>query len=322
MSQGGTNRLRKMLAVAAVWAILPLSVAPVVGLGRGEREEEYLFAATYMTLNNPFFVVLHESIAGEVEGRGDRIVVLNPDYDQVLQVAQIEDLLSMGIDALFLNPVDWKGIRPALEAADDAGVPVFVVDAPVYDEQFVVSTIVSDNYEAGRLAALDLLERRAGGTVVILDHPTNKPSIDRVEGFVSALETDPDFFVVSQLSAFGTVEGALPQMENALQAHNDIDVVFGSNDPTCLGALAAIVAANRTDDILLYGVDGSPEGRDMVREGLMAGTSAQSPVSMGRIAAETAYRYLAGEEVPARVFVPVSLVTAENVDQYPGEGWQ
>lgn len=319
MSRRGAMRA---LCLAAALTVLFVGIAPVGALGRGESDEEFLFAATYMTLNNPFFVVLHESIAETVESRGDRIVVLNPDYDQVLQVAQIEDLLSMGIDALFLNPVDWKGIRPALEAADDAGVPVFVVDAPVYDEQFVVSTIVSDNREAGRLAALDLLERRSGGTVVILDHPTNKPSIDRVEGFTSVLETDPDFSVVSQLSAFGTVEGALPQMENALQAHSDIDVVFGSNDPTCLGALAAIVAANRAGDILLYGVDGSPEGRDMVREGFMAGTSAQSPVSMGRIAAETAYRYLAGEDVPSRVFVPVSLVTPENVDRYPDEGWQ
>jgi len=292
-------------------------------MGRGENSEEgRLFAASYMTLNNPFFVALHQSIDETVTEHGDRVVALNPDYDQILQITQIEDLLSLGVDALFLNPVDWKGIRPALEAAEKAGVPVFVVDAPVYDDRLVISTIVSDNYEAGKLAGLDLLTRLDGGNIVILDHPTNKPSIDRIRGFLDVLSTHPDFSVVSRLSAFGTLEEALPQMENALQAHEKIEVVFGSNDPTSLGAIAALVGAKRLSGTLVYSVDGSPEGKEMIRSGLMTGTSAQSPREIGRIAVNLMYDYLAGKSVPSIQYVPVTLITSENINDFPANEWQ
>jgi len=307
-----------------LFLILSICIFGVLGaMGRSDETEEGLFfAASYMTLNNPFFVSLHRSIEKEVCERGDRLVALNPDYDQILQITQIEDLISLGLDGLFLNPVDWKGIRPALEAARDAGVPVFIVDAPVFDDNLVVSTIVSDNYEAGKLAGMDLLMRLKGGNVVILDHPTNKPSIDRIHGFLDVLEPYGDFTIVSQLSAFGTLEGALPQMENALQAHEIIDVVFGSNDPTSLGAIAALVGAKRLSKTLVYSVDGSPDGKEMIKSGLMTGSSAQSPIEIGRIASELMYDYLHGESVPPIQFVPVALITKENVDEFPAEEWQ
>ena len=69
-------------------------------------------------------------------------------------------MIAQGVDGIFLNPVDWKGVRPALEEAGRAGIPVFVVDAPVFDSDLVVSTIASDNWKAGQLIALDLLARR------------------------------------------------------------------------------------------------------------------------------------------------------------------
>lgn len=308
--------------------ILLITILAVVtsfseAMGRKEKnDDELFFAASYMTLNNPFFVALHQSIEDDVETHGDRVVALNPDYDQILQITQIEDMISLGIDGLFLNPVDWKGIRPALEAAKKADIPVFVVDAPVYDDKLVVSTIVSDNHEAGKLAGLDLLTRLDNGNIVILDHPTNKPSIDRILGFLEILQTHPEFTVVSRLSAFGTLEGALPQMENALQAHNKIDVVFGSNDPTSLGAIAALVGAKRLSKTLVYSVDGSPEGKEMIKSGLMTGSSAQSPREIGRIAVKLMYKHLGGETVPATQFVPVTLITQDNVDEFPADEWQ
>ena len=292
-------------------------------LGRNEKSNEgLLFAASYMTLNNPFFVALHQSIDEAVTEHKDRVVALNPDYDQILQITQIEDLLSLGIDGIFLNPVDWKGIRPALEAAEKAGVPVFVVDAPVYDDSLVISTIVSDNYEAGKLAGIDLLSHLDNGNIVILDHPTNKPSIDRIHGFLDVLDSQLNFTVVSRLSAFGTLEEALPQMENALQVHKKIDVVFGSNDPTSLGAIAALVGAKRLSGTLVYSVDGSPEGKEMIKSGLMTGSSAQSPREIGRIAVELMYDYLDGKSVPPNQYVQVTLITRDNVDEFPVNLWQ
>ena len=302
--------------------LLMLLLPALIGAAGRKEFEGRTFAATYMTLNNSFFVALDESIRQACEENGDRLLSYNPEFDQVRQMDQVQDMIAQEVDGIFLNPVDWKGIRPVLEEADQAGIPVFVVDAPVYDRALVVSTIASDNRMAGRLIALDLLARRKSADIVLLDHPTNKPSIDRLEGFLETLENHPEFKVVAVHSAFGTLEGAFPAMENLLQSHPELTVVFGTNDPTSIGAIAALEAAQRLGDVLVYGIDGSPEGQAMVREYKMMATAAQSPRSMGYTAVETALAWLRGEEVEKDISIPVTLINSGNIHLYPEGEWQ
>ena len=279
-------------------------------------------AATYMTLNNSFFVELDTVIRAGCEAKGDRLLSYNPDYNQVSQIDQIQDMIAQNVGMIFLNPVDWKGIRPALEEAKMAGIPIVVVDAPVYDSELVISTITSDNYEAGRLIGLDLLARRKSAKIAVLDHPTNKPSIDRLNGFLDVIDGRTDIRVVARQSAFGSLEEANPLMENILQSHPDITVVFGTNDPTAIGAIAAIEAAKRIDDILVYSIDGSPEGQAMVREEKMTATAAQSPRRMGETAVAVAYSWLNGENVEKNILIPVTLINRGNVNLNPENTWR
>lgn len=290
---------------------------------RGRSElSGYTFAATYMTLNNSFFVALDNSIRETCEASGDRLLSYNSDYDQVRQHNQIQDMITQKVDAIFINPVDWKAIRPALEEASSAGIPVFIIDAPVYDHSLVVSTISSDNRAAGELIALDLIARRSSAKIAILDHPTNKPSIDRLEGFLDTIKGHPTMKVVASRSAFGSLENAVPLMENILQANSDITVVLGTNDPTSIGAISALEGSKRLGDILVYSIDGSPEGLAMVREEKMMATAAQSPIKMGRKAVETVYQYLNGHDVEADIFIPVVLINSGNIQQYPTDSWR
>lgn len=310
--------IRKVLLTTVLFCyLIPLTPAAARSTFSGRT-----FAATYMTLNNSFFVALDNSIREACEAEGDRLLSYNPDFDQVRQIDQIQDMIAQKVDGIFLNPVDWKGIRPALEEAMQAGIPVFVVDAPVFDCDLVVSTISSDNWTAGELIALDLLARRSSARIAILDHPTNKPSIDRLNGFLDTLANHQSMKVVAQQSAFGTLESAVPLMENILQSNSDLTVVLGTNDPTSIGAISALEAAQRLDDILVYSIDGSPEGQVMVREGKMMATVAQSPRKMGRAAVETAYAYMRGEQVEKDIIIPVTLITNGNIYQYPENVWQ
>jgi len=292
-------------------------------LGAAGRNEYkgLTFAATYMTLNNSFFVALDDSIRKHCEQAGGRLLSYNPDLDQVRQINQIQDMISLNVDAIFLNPVDWKGIRPALEEAKKAGIPVFVVDAPVYDDSLVVSTISSDNYRAGVLLAQDLIGRRSSARIVILDHPTNKPSIDRLNGFLDTLMSRKEMKVVARQSAFGTLEMAVPLMEDMLESIEGISVVMGTNDPTAIGIISALEAARRSRDILVYGIDGSPEALAMVRSGKMMGTVAQSPNDMGKTSVETALAYLGGESVPSLIIIPVELINSGNIRQFSEDFW-
>ena len=101
-----------------------------------------------------------------------------------------------------------------------------------------------------------------------------------------------------------------------------MNVVLGGNDPSALGALATLQQYRREDGVLIYGIDGSPDFKAMLKLGYVTGTSAQSPETIGRVAAETAYKYLGGEKVPEYLSIEPYMITGENLDQYEVNGWQ
>ena len=111
--------------------------------------------------------------------------------------------------------------------------------------------------------------------------------------------------------------------EDLLQANSDVVAIFGGNDPTALGALAAANAAGITD-CLIYGVDGSPDIKSELASGdsLIEGSGAQSPVSIAEKAVEIMYDYVEGKTVEERYPVNTFLITSDNVEEYGVDGWQ
>ena len=306
----------KKLFVLSLVVMLVVSSACVAS-AQGKK-----FGATYMTMNNPFFGVMNDAIKAAVEANGDTLVTLDPALDPVKQISQIEDMVAQGVDAIFLNPVDWQAVAPGLMAAHEAGIPIINVDAAVYDEDYVACIVASDNLAAGLVCAEDMLKRLPqGGKAIILGHPTTKTGIDRIANFKKTIEAHPEFTIAQEDSSEGQLEIAMPKMENIIQAVPDMAVVMCVNDPTALGTIQALRAANMKG-VLIYGVDGSPDAKKMIKEGLMTGTAAQSPINIGKIGVEMAYKVLAGEKVEKHVPVPVQLITAENVDEFGVDGWQ
>ena len=306
----------KKLLVAFLAVCLIVSAASVVS-AQGKK-----FGATYMTMNNPFFGVMNDAIKAAVEANGDTLITLDPALDPVKQISQIEDMVAQGVDAIFLNPVDWQAVAPGLMAAHEAGIPIINVDAAVYDEDYVACIVASDNLAAGLVCAEDMLKRLPkGGEAIILGHPTTKTGIDRIANFKATIEKHPEFTIGAEDSSEGQLEIAMPKMENIIQAHPNMAVVMCVNDPTALGTIQALRAANMKG-VLVYGVDGSPDAKKMIKEGYMTGTAAQSPINIGKIGVEMAYKILAGEKVEKHVPVPVQLITAENVDEFGVDGWQ
>lgn len=117
----------------------------------------------------------------EIEANGDELITMNPAMDVSLQISQIEDMISQDIDAIFLNPVDWEGIRPALEQLDKAGIPIINYDTEVKAFEYVTAYVGSDNKNAGRVAGEDLVKRFPdGGKIAILDSPTMNSINDRL----------------------------------------------------------------------------------------------------------------------------------------------
>lgn len=311
---------RLFLAVCSV--MLAVWLCLTLGIGEKQDEKPLRIGATYMTMNNPFYSVIDEELRLMIESRGDILLTRDPALDQDKQNDQIHELLAGGIDLLVINPVDFQQIRPALEEARDAGVPVVIVDSQVSDPALVACTIASDNYGAGVLCAEHLIRTRDSARIALLEHPTAQSALDRIQGFCDTIADYPQYQIAGRASSDGQLELAMPALDGLLDADPDIDVVIALNDPTALGAMAALEERQLLDRTLVYGVDGAPEAKNMIFEGVMTATVAQSPIQIGQTTAQVIYQILSGEDYESEIIVPVELITAENVGQFGSDGWQ
>lgn len=322
---GGSAETAKQTtsAAASTTAVAKEAVA-TASASLGKRPEGgYTFGYTCMDGTNPFFVILEKTIKKEVEKNGDKLISTDPANNVSLQITQIEDMITQGIDAIFLNPAEAEGILPALDALKAAGIPIINFDTEVADLSYVQAYVGSDNVNAGRVCGQDLVKKCPnGGNIIVLDSPTMNSITDRTKGFLEAID-GKGFKIVAQQDAKGNLQEAMRISEDLLQAHSDVVAIFGGNDPTALGALAAANAAGMKN-VLIYGVDGSPDIKSELASGksLIAGTGAQSPINIAKKSVEVMYKYLGGEKVEARYPVETFLISSENVSQYGTDGWQ
>lgn len=299
-----------LLAMALVAALLP-GCKPAAPSG---GESGRLFGVSFQTMNNPFFVELNEGLKAVIEARGDRLVTLDAQWNSLKQKNDVADLLQQRPAAVFINPVNWEGVKGTLIEARRKNVPVIIVDAPVSDPDLVLCQVASDNFEAGRLACEALAKVNPNARIVILHLSVNRACIDRVEGFKAEMAKHPGMKILDTQEGKGSAEGARPVMRDLLGRFPELNAAFPINDPSALGAISAIEAAGRAGQVTVVTVDGSREGALAVRAGKLHATVAQFPREIGRIAAEKAYDHLAGKPVEKDIKVPVRLITRENVD--------
>lgn len=272
-----------------------------------------LFGVSFQTMNNPFFVELNEGLKAVIEAHGDRLVTLDAQWNSLKQKNDVADLLQQRPAAVFINPVNWEGVKGTLIEARRKNVPVIIVDAPVSDPELVLCQVASDNFEAGRLACEALAKVNPNAKIVVLHLSVNRACIDRVEGFKSEMAKHPGMKILDIQEGKGSAEGARPVMRDLLGRFPELEAAFPINDPSALGAISAIEAAGRAGQVTVVTVDGSREGALAVRAGKLHATVAQFPREIGRIAADKAYAHLEGKPVEKDIKVPVKLITRENV---------
>ena len=260
-----------------------------------------VFGVSYMTMNNPFYKIINNEILKVVEKNNDTLITLDPELDVDKQNEQIYKFIDAKVDGIFINPIDFEQIEPALQAAKRANIPVIIIDAPVSDESLVNCTIVSDNYDAGVQCAKDMMERLDSANIVLLKHTTAKSAKERIEGFLSVIDNNKKYKVINEAECDGQLEIAMPKMQEIIEETPNIDVVMALNDPSALGALAALEKNNK-NDVMVYGIDGTPEIKALIgRNQMIVGTVAQSPIKMGQIAVENMYNILNGKKIEKNI---------------------
>ena len=288
-----------------------------------DNSHQIKFGATYMTMNNTFYKAVNNEIENVVNSHGDILYTRDPALDVKKQEEQIHDLVDLGIDVLIINPVESKTINKTLKQVKKEGVKIIVVDAPISDEQIADCTVVSDNYDAGVQCANDMMSRFDHGRVVLLEHHQVLSAVDRINGFKDTVLNNKNFQIVGQADCLGQTERALPALNKIIQSGIDFDVVFCLNDPTALGALASIKENTLKHDVYIYGVDGSPDIKNLMSNTQeLLGTASQSPTALGKESINVAYKILQNKKYKKSIIVPTKLITKENIEDYDLSGWQ
>lgn len=312
-----------LLLLAAITVVLTVGIlaSPQYDFSARQEEHQKKFGAVYMTLNNPFYEIIDEEIRTDVENHGDVLLSRDPALSVEKQTEEVKDLIREGVSVIFLNPVDFERMGPALEAARQARVPVITIDTNVQDSDYVASTIETDNYAAGVACAKHLLTTATHANILLLKHSTAHSAVDRIAGFRQTLAGHPGFQIIDEAECEGQLERAMPAMQAMLARHPEADTVMALNDPSALGAMAALEDCGRLQDFRVYGVDGVPETKELILSGRMTATAGQSPRRIGQLAAHQAYRLLAGEPVEQLIQLPIHLWTKENLSSTQIKEW-
>ena len=238
------------------------------------------------------------------------------DDDNDSQLSQINYFIDQGVSLLIVSPNQVNAISPALERAQQKGIPVILVDRKTQSKKYT-AFIGCDNYLLGKLVG-DYIAQRLNGKgriVEIRGLDDSSPAIDRHRGFVDALNAYPDLQIVASESGDWKEQSGSEVMKRVLSKTQDFDYVFAQNDRMAYGAYKVACEHGLQDKCRFVGVDGlagKHGGLELVRQGVLE-ASMLYPTKGDEVIA-LAMKILRHEPFARDNYLPTSIVTRNNAE--------
>jgi ribose transport system substrate-binding protein len=278
---------------------------------------------TLLALQNPFFKVIGDSITAEAAKVGYDTIVLSADNDVARQSNQVKDFIVKKVAAIVLSPCESRSVVPVIQEANAAGIPILTVDIPCNEPGVKLLTqVATDNYGGGKEAGKAMIEAlgTAGGKVAILHFKQAESCRLRVKGFREVIDEHnakggPKIDIAMELEGGGAKDVGYKAAEDALQATPDLRGIFAINDPSALGARAALEKAGKTEQVVIVGFDGQPEGKQAIKDGKIYADPIQVPDRMGVEIVGAIVKHLKGDDVPKELLIPTSLYRKADAEK-------
>jgi len=258
---------------------------------------------------------LNDAVQAKCDEEGIEVVFSDGKADPATQLANVENFIVQGVDAILIVMVDPSGPKPFINAAKEAGIPLIAVNRKFDGAEVFVG---SDDINAGKMQ-MEFVAEALGekGNIAILEGASGQNSaIKRTEGNVEIADTFADIVIVRQDTGKWDRAKGMEIAENWLQSGEQIDAILANNDEMAIGAIRALEALGKTDDVIVAGVDGTIDALKYVKEGTLSMTVFQSPFGQGGVGVESAIKLINGESISGYVDVPFEKVTMENVDKF------
>lgn len=251
-----------------ILCVAGMILAVLVSCNSRTADQKAKVAVVISTLNNPWFVVLGETAKHRAEELGYDAVLFDSQNNPSKETEHFDNIVASGYKAILFNPTDANGSVANVNAAKEAGIPVFCMDREINSKDAAVSQILSDNYSGCVLLGKHFVRKlnEKGTYVELLGLVGDNNTWNRSKGFHSVVDNYSKLKMVAQQSGDFDRNKAMEVMESMLQAHPDIDAVFCGNDAMAMGAYQAVLAAGKAGKILIYGFDGAADVVDAIKE--------------------------------------------------------
>ena len=306
---------------------VPLALAAAallaVGCGGGEKAGDAPLKVGYVV--NYMSHEWYQNICRAAEVRaaelGVDLLIADANLDVAAQISKAENFMAQQVDVLVLTPVDAKALGPIVSQAKAAGIRVITESNPVPgSDTYVGIDNRASGYKAGQWFAAHAAETGMDARILIIGLPNFDDCRQRVDGFKAALEeAGLADAVVQEVDGQGLKEKAFKVAQDALTANPDINVIYGINDDSTTGGMAAYKAAGLDESALTaigFGLEGI-----VGQSALLGGTPYKSALAMfpdfvGASLVDAAVALEKGEKLPPHYETPTIMLTPKNFPTY------
>jgi inositol transport system substrate-binding protein len=299
------------------------SLALSLMLTSGAALADLKIGVSMSQFDDTWLTYLRESMDKKAKSMPDGVTLQFEDArsDVVKQLSQVESFISQKVDAIIVNPVDTAATQRITKSAVAAGIPLVYVNRRPDELKLPagVVTVASDDLEAGRMQMQYLADKMGGkgDIVILLGDLANNSTTNRTLGVEDVLKKYPNIKIKERQTATWLRDKGMNVVGDWLTQGTDFQAVVANNDEMAIGAAMALNNVNkRKGEVLIAGVDGTPDGLDAIKKGDMTVSVFQDAKGQADGSIDTAVKMVKKQPVEQAVWVPYRLITPENVNQF------
>lgn len=292
--------------------ILALAVAPV------SQAKDLRIGVALANFDLNFISILRTQMAKEMEKEQIQGQFEDAKGDVAVQVQQVENFINQGVDAIILNPVDTQGVKPMMDAAKRANIPlIFVNRKPEVELSGKMAYVGSDSLLGGRMEMEALAKRMnyKGNVAILMGALSAEEARQRTKATEEVIAKYKEMKVVEKQSAQWMRNEAVDVTSSWLLSGDKIDAIAANNDEMAIGAIMALNQSGKKD-ILVAGIDGTPDALQFIKSGKLALTVFQDAAGQGKGAVTMAKQVLDGKNADKFMWIPYQVVTQDNYAEF------
>jgi len=305
--------VKKVLLIFMTFTAMFLSIAG------GRQDDGIQIGVSMASLNDTFLMQVKAGMEESVTVRENvSAVYVDAGEDSEKQLSHIEGLIAQGLDVIIVIPVDTSATKLLTEACLTADIPLVYVNRKPDFVPEGVHFVGSRSVDAG-IIQMEYLAEKMGGKgniVIMMGKLDNEAAVKRTKGVEKIVSDYPDINITGkQTGEWLRVQGKT-LMENWLSSGDEINAIAANNDEMALGAIEALEISGKTGQIIVGGVDGTPEALHQMSLGKLDVTVFQDAGAQGSVAIDAACELAGGNAVERELWIPFQLVTPDNYKNF------